>query len=303
MGTVTNWGTAIYASLANALSLFFGFIPKLVGFLVILLIGWIVAAALDKAVTLLLRRVGFDRLGDRIGMSRFTQQANIRMDPASLLGKIVFWFVFLIFLVPACNALELNSVSSLVTQIISYIPNVFVAVIVLLLGMLLSNVVADLVRGTTASARMANPNFLANIARYAILGFTALVALEQLQIAPALITTLFTAIVGAIALACGLAFGLGGRESAQRLLERSESRLTSGSMDTGIGMSQPFNVAPPMGKNASAESTYTTPVSPEPVTPGQVSSGQMQSGQMQQGPTQSGQARPGQGRNNQSRRS
>ncbi|GER87006.1 hypothetical protein KDW_11680 [Dictyobacter vulcani] len=276
MTTFTNWGTAIYTSLANALSLFISFIPKLIGFLVILLIGWIVASLLAKGLTLLLRRVGFDRLGDRAGITRFSQQMNIHMDPAALLGRIVFWFVFLIFLVPACNALELNTVSSLITQIISYIPNVFVAIVVLFLGMLLSTVVADLVRGASASTRMANPNLLAGVARYAILGFTILIALEQLNIAPALITTLFTAIVGAIALACGLAFGLGGRESAQRLLERSESRLSGiGTAPSQIDMSQPFNRAPAMGGvNTTAESTYSTPVPPDPMRPNQPPPGQ-----------------------------
>ncbi|GCE17781.1 mechanosensitive ion channel family protein [Dictyobacter kobayashii] len=247
MNVITNWGAAIYSSMASALAMVFAFIPKLVGFLVILLVGWIVASLLAKGLTLLLRRAGFDRLSDRIGFTRFERQMNLRMDPASLLGKILFWFVFLIFLVPACNALELNSVSTLIGQIVAYIPNVFVAIVVLFLGMLLASFASELVRGASASTRMANPNLLANIARYAILGFAILVALEQLQIAPALITTLFTAVVGSIALACGLAFGLGGRDSAKRLLERSEDRLSTAMAPGGqsqIDMSQPFNQAP-----------------------------------------------------------
>ncbi len=110
---------------------------------------------------------------------------------------------------------------------IAYIPNVFVAILVLFLGTLAANFVADIVRGTTATANVGNPNIFANIARYAILGFAALIALEQLQIAPALLNILFTAIVGAAAIAFGLAFGLGGQDAARRWLARTEGTVAS----------------------------------------------------------------------------
>ena len=135
---------------------------------------------------------------------------------------------FLVFLVPAVDTLGLTTVSNLLGQIINYIPNVFVAVLVLFLGTLAATFVADIVRGaTTNRTNIGNPNVYANIARYAILGFVALIALEQLQIAPALLNILFTAIVGAMALALALAFGLGGRESAQRWLARGENTLNN----------------------------------------------------------------------------
>ncbi len=238
MQTITNWGTAIFSSLAGALALFFAFIPKLVGFLVILLIGWLVATAVAKALTLILRKVGFDRISDRIGLTNLERQMNIQLDAAGLLGKLVYWFVFLIFLVPAVNALGLTTVGDLIGRIIGYLPNVFVAILVLFLGTLAATFVADLVRGASASARIGNSSVFAAIARYAILGFAALIALEQLQIAPALIQILFTAIVGSAALAFGLAFGLGGRESAQRLLSRGESSLTTAATQAQVAQQQ-----------------------------------------------------------------
>jgi hypothetical protein len=94
-------------------------------------------------------------------------------------------------------------------------------------GALAATVVVDLVRGATASAKIGNPNLFANIARYAILGFAALIALEQLQIAPALLNILFTAIVGAAAIAVGLSFGLGGQDTARKWLSRGESTVSS----------------------------------------------------------------------------
>lgn len=218
---------AVILSFQSALALLFEFVPRLLGFLVILLIGWIVASALAKAVTFLLRKVGFDRISDRVGLSRLGQQAGIKMDAADILGKLVYWFLFLIFLVPAVNALGLTTVSDLLGRVIGYLPNVFVAILVLFLGTLAATLVADIVRGASASSRVGNPNLFSNIARYAILGFVAIIALEQLGIATSLLNILFTAIVGAAALATGLAFGLGGQDTARKYLDRTESAAST----------------------------------------------------------------------------
>jgi len=227
MPVVTSWGEAILTALANALNLLLTFIPKFIGFLVILIVGLIIAALLNRAVTFLLRKIGFDRLSDRVGLTHLEQRMGLRMDTAGVLGKVVYWFIFLIFLVPAVDALGLTTVSSLMNSLIAYLPNVFVAILVLFLGTLAATVVADIVRGATASTNIGNPSIFAGIARWSIISFAALIALEQLEIAPALINVLFTAIVGAVALAFGLAFGLGGRETAQRLLNRTENTMSN----------------------------------------------------------------------------
>jgi hypothetical protein len=227
MAVITDWGTAIWTSLTGALVLAFGFIPKLIGFLLILLVGWFVAGALEKGILWLLRRVGFENFSNRIGLGRLQQRMNIPMGAEGLIGKIVFWFIFLIFLIPAVEALGLTTVSNLLNQIIDYIPNVLVAILVLFLGTLLATFISDIIRGAMGGTTIGNANVYANIARYAILGFAGLIALYQLQIAPAIIQTLFTAIVGALALAFGLAFGLGGREAAQRWLARGETSLAN----------------------------------------------------------------------------
>jgi flagellar biosynthesis protein FliQ len=244
MPVITSWGEAIFTALTNALNLVLAFIPKFIGFLVILLVGWIIASALSRAVTFLLRKIGFDRLGDRIGLTRFEQRMGVRMDTAGILGTIVYWFLFLIFLVPATDALGVPAVSNILNELVAYIPNVFVAILVLFLGALAGTVVADLVRGATASANMGNPNLYANLARWAIIGFAAIIALEQLQIAPAIMNVLFTAVVGALALAFGLAFGLGGRETAQRLLNRTERRMSYAAVQLQARQQMPNQVNP-----------------------------------------------------------
>jgi len=234
MPIIADIGTSIVNSLSNALNLIVTFVPKLIGFLIILLVGWILATVLSKAVTLVLRKVGFDRLSNRIGLTRFEQLAGLHVDPAGILGTIVFWFIFLIFLVPAADALGLTSVSGILNTLIAYIPNVFVAILVLFLGTLAATFVSEIVRGATASTNIGNPKVFANIARWAIIGFAALVALEQLQIATSLLNVLFTAIVGALAIAFGLAFGLGGQDTARRWLARGESTISQVSTNSQV---------------------------------------------------------------------
>src|SRR6266851_5276105 len=176
-----NIGVSIVNALNDAVKLILTYIPRIVGFVIILAVGLILAALLEKALTLILRKVGFDRMANRIGLTRFEQRMNITMDPAGLLGKIVYWFVLLIFLIPAADALGIAAVSGILNSLVAYIPNVFVAILVLFLGSLAATFVADLVRGTVKTARIGNPNVLAAIARWSIIGFAALIALEQLQ--------------------------------------------------------------------------------------------------------------------------
>lgn len=238
MATITNWGEAIFSALGNALDLVLTFIPKLLGFVVILLVGWLIASAMSKAVTFLLRKIGFDRLSERIGLSRLEQRMGVHMDAAGVLGKIVYWFLFLIFLVPAVDVLGLTSVSGILNTLIAYIPNVFVAILVLFLGTLAATFVADIVRGAAASTNIGNASLFASIARFAIIGFAALIALEQLQIAPTLLNELFGGIVAALAIATGLAFGLGGQDTARKYLNRGEQTVSSAASQMQVQQQQ-----------------------------------------------------------------
>lgn len=222
-----NIGVSIVNALNDAVRLILTFIPRVIGFIVILVVGLIIATLVSKALTLILRKVGFDRMANRIGLTRFEQRMNIKMDPAGILGKIVYWFILLIFLIPAADALGVPAVSNILNSLVAYIPNVFVAILVLFLGSLFATFVADIVRGAVATAKIGNPNVLSAIARWAIIGFAALIALEQLQITPTLINELFGAIVAAVAIAFALAFGLGGQDAARRWLARGESTVTT----------------------------------------------------------------------------
>ena len=219
-GTVSDWGQAVMTSVAAALALFLGAIPKIIGFLAILLIGWIVAGALAGVVARLLRAAHFNDLAQRSGFSGFVQNMGLHTDAAGLIATTVRWFVRLIVLVVAFDALGLPAVSQVLQQLLLWLPNLIVALMVLVIGGLAANALHGLVRGATAQAGLGNPDLLGNIARGAVWVFAIVVAVNQIGIATTLVNTLFMGVVGALSLALGLAFGLGGRETAGAIVSR-----------------------------------------------------------------------------------
>src|SRR5919199_850339 len=149
---VRDWGEALMTSLAAALAMLLGAVPKVLGFLVILIIGWLVASALAGAIAALLRAVRFNELADRAGFGGFVRNMGVRADPASVLATVAKWFVRLIVLVVAFDALGLPAVSQVLQQLLLWLPNLVVALVVLVLGGLAASALAGLVRGATAEA-------------------------------------------------------------------------------------------------------------------------------------------------------
>jgi hypothetical protein len=217
--TVYDWGQAIMTSTAAALALFLGAIPKIIGFLVILLIGWLIAGALAGVVANLLRAVKFNELAERSGFSGFVRNMGIHTDAAGVIATAVRWFVRLIVLVVAFDALGLPAVSQVLQQLLLWLPNLIVALMVLVLAGLAANALSGLVRGATAQAGLGNPEVLATLARVAVWAFAIVVAVNQIGIASTLVNTLFMGLVAALALGFGLAFGLGGRDTAAQIVQ------------------------------------------------------------------------------------
>lgn len=209
-----NWSDALMA----VLTIFLAAIPKLIGFAIILVVGWILAAVLAKAIAALLRTVRFNELASRSGFSDFVTSMGVQTDASGFLALVAKWFVRLLALVVAFDALGLPAVSDVLRQMLLWLPNLVVGLVILVLGGLAANAVSGVVRGATARAELGDPDTLATVAKTAVWGFAIVVAVNQIGIAQTLSNTLFMAIVGAAALAIGLAFGLGGRETAAKLL-------------------------------------------------------------------------------------
>ena len=322
---ITDWGAAMMTSLASAMALFFSAIPKILGFAVIVIVGWVLASLVERGVAAILRAVRFNDLAARSGLADFVSKMGTRTDSSGMIGLVVKWFIRLIALVVAFDALGLPAVSDVLRQLLLWLPNVVVALVVLVIGGLaaraLSNVVrgaaseaglsdfvrkmgmntdasgmiglvvkwfvrlialvvafdalglpavsevlrqlllwlpnvvvalvvlvigglaaralSNLVRGAVSEGGLGNPDFLAKLASVMVWAFAIVVAVNQIGIATALVNTLFMAFVGALALGVGLSFGLGGKDTAAEIVRNwyAKSRQRSGQLErTGEAM-------------------------------------------------------------------
>ncbi len=192
------------------MSAFFSYIPQLIGAIIILIVGYIVAKLLQAVVTRVLGAISFEHWMERGGIRQFFERAETRQTPTSILGTLVFWFVFIIAIVMATDALGIRQVSAVLGDLIAYIPSVIAAVLILILAALLANFLAGIIRGATGS------DILATAARVAIIVYAVFAALTQLGIAVQLTANTLLIVLGGVALAAAIAFGFGGPECCSR---------------------------------------------------------------------------------------
>lgn len=217
---LTEWANVLNASFQG---LFYGlvaFIPNLLAALIIFIIGWLIGSGLARVVEQVIGALKVDNALRAAGVERVVERAGWKMNAGAFLGTLVKWFFIIVFLVAALEVLGLTQVTAfLTTVVLGYLPQVIVAVLILLVAAVVAETAQRVVRGAAAAAHMKSANFLGAIARWAIWVFAILAALDQLGISP-FIQTLFTGLVVALALAFGLAFGLGGQQAAARYLDR-----------------------------------------------------------------------------------
>ncbi|HSG81535.1 MAG TPA: hypothetical protein VLC48_04755 [Gemmatimonadota bacterium] len=194
------------------------FLPNILAAVVILIVGWIIAKLLKAAVVRVLKLVKFSTLTQRAGIDDFLAKGEVKQTAADLIAVLVYWLVMLIVLVTAVNALGLDVASQLLNQILLYIPNIIVAVVVVVVGMYAANFVAALVRTAAANAGIAEAGMVAALSRYALIIFTFAIALNQLRIGQEIVANGFLILLGAAALGAALAVGLGARDLVGKYL-------------------------------------------------------------------------------------
>jgi len=231
---VRSTGDSVRTAFTDALSVFFRFIPHLIGAIILLVIGLVVGRIVGTIVTKALRAIRFDQVAERAEIGPFLRNAGIKLDAAGVIGALIKWFIYLIFFQAAANILGFAQLTTIINEILAFIPRIIVALVILLIGALVGKLLADLVRGGVRSARFGEPEVLANVARFAVLAFAAVAALSQLEIAPAIVNTLWTAVIGSVALAAALAFGLGAREAAGHA---ATGQLIKGEIPPGMRIS------------------------------------------------------------------
>jgi len=200
-------------SLSQGLGSIMSALPALIGALIILIIGYVIAKVLQAITTRVLQGMGFEGWMEKGGIKQFFDRSQTQQTPLSIIGKLVFWLVFFIAITMAVDTLGISAISDVLAQFIAYIPQIIAAILILVLATLLATFVAGIVRGATGS------NVVGSVAQYGIIVFAAFAALTQLGIAEELIAPTFLILLGAVALAAALAFGLGGQGVARQLVE------------------------------------------------------------------------------------
>jgi len=191
------------------------FLPRLAAALGILMVGLAIAKMIERGTDIALHRIGFDRWMREGGVTEALERAGTTLDPSSVIAKLVFWTVIVLVIVLAAQALGIAAVSILFAELLAYVPNVIAAVMVLVLGILLGEFIKDLVLASAGG--LPGGLNLARAAKAAIILLAVFMALDQLDIAQDIVLVFFIAVVGAAALAAGIAFGLGGREVAAQI--------------------------------------------------------------------------------------
>lgn len=221
------------------------FLPNLLGAILILLVGLVIAKLLEKGTDALLEKLHFDEALDRGGVPRALARTGTNLDPSSLVARLVFWVVALVAILMASNALGLTAVSEMFYSLITYIPNVIVAVLIVILGMMLGEFVRDLIAASMGG--VSGYSVIGRAAKAAVIVLAVFMALDQLKVAEDIVRTAFTLLLGAAALAAGLAFGLGCRDLAgehmRRWIEQGarkadevrQARMAQGGQDPRMG--------------------------------------------------------------------
>ena len=222
---LTTWAdvlTQSFQSLTYGLVLF---IPNLVVAIIIFIIGWLVGVGLGRLVEQVIKAIRVDDALRAAGVEKVVSRAGFKMNSGAFLGFLVKWFFIVVFLLAALDVLGLTEVSLFLrTVVLTYLPHVIVAVLILLVAAVIADAAQRVVAGSASAANLRSANLLGSIARWAIWIFAILAALDQLGVSP-FIQTLFTGLVVALSLAFGLAFGLGGQDAAASYIKKLQQEI------------------------------------------------------------------------------
>jgi hypothetical protein len=219
-------GEVVVASFQQTLFVVAAYIPRLVAAIIVFLIGWLVAVLVGKAVDQIIKALRVDSALERLDVHRALDRAGIRLNSGAFVGGLVKWFLIVVFLLAAINILDLGDVSAFLEQVLLYIPHVVVAALILVIAGLVAQTVERTARASVEAAGL-HGGLVGAVARWSIWIFAIVAALLQLGIAETLIQTLVTGVVAMIALAGGLAFGLGGKDIAGDILGKARREISN----------------------------------------------------------------------------
>jgi hypothetical protein len=208
------------ASLTSFWTQLASFVPQMLAALLLLFVGWLLANLVRTGVLKLLDVLHFDSLAEKTGIEAFLKQGHLDLSLSRILAKLTYWIIIFIVIVTVANSLGLHMVADLFNKIVLYIPNIIVAILVLVFGVLVARFINRMVFAYLNNIGVQGALTISTLSEYGVIIFVVFVALEQLAIGTTLLTAAFQIGFGAIGLAFALAFGLGGREWAAGVIKK-----------------------------------------------------------------------------------
>ncbi|HMQ01862.1 MAG TPA: hypothetical protein PKD79_02205 [Candidatus Doudnabacteria bacterium] len=203
------------------------FLPNILAAVIVLLLGWIVGMFLGNLLKRALMSIGIDGLGDQLGLKRLSERSGRNIRVSGVVQWIVKWFFILASIIASAEILGFSNITNyFYSDVLGYAVHVIIAMVIILLGMLAANFLGDVVQGTVKAGGFATANMLGSLTRWAIMIFAIIAALSELQIAQAFLQDLFRAVIAMLAIAGGLAFGLGGKDHARKVLDHVEDGIS-----------------------------------------------------------------------------
>lgn len=215
---IQDWASIVVGSLQNLWIGFIGTLASIVGALVVLIIGLIVAAGVATLVERLIVLIKLDKFLVKVGLQEYFNRANIAINSGKFFHRVVYWFLVVVFVLAATDILGFYTLSGFLNDVLLYVPNVIVAVLIMLSALAIGHFLRGVVRASVKSARLHGAGFLASLTWWAVVLFGFLATLSQLGIAAVVVNALITGLIAMLALAFGLAFGLGGKDYAASLI-------------------------------------------------------------------------------------
>jgi len=220
-----NWTEVMVGSLQNVWAGIVSYTPTFVGALIVLLVGLAIASLLGRLIEKIFKAIKIDEFFQKIGLGKYAEKGGFQLRIAWFLGRLVYWFLVIVIVLAVSDKLGFAALSSFLREVLFYIPNIIVAILILLAVIVLANFLRSVVRKTVKTTKFGGAGFLATLTWWVIVLFGVAAALTQLRVAVTIVNTLVIAVIAAIGLAGGLAFGLGGKDEAARLLEKLRKEI------------------------------------------------------------------------------
>ncbi len=222
-----DWNAVVMVPVKEVLARLAGFLPTLLGVLVILIVGWIIAGMLKGVVVKVLKLIQLDTASEKSGLGDILRRGGIRQTLSELIGVLIYWLVILLVFMTSLNALGMTVAASLLDKVILYIPNVIAAIFILSLGIFFSSMVGTIVRTASSNAGIAQAKFLGQLTQTVIMIFAAVITLEQLNIASSILNFAINIILASLGLALAIAVGLGSKDMAGKMIQDLVNKVKS----------------------------------------------------------------------------